>query len=299
MNFVRTSLLSMAFAGGAFAQLPGPQATPQRSEVSSLDAVRKSYEAIQRAIEQDSIRKHIRTALNDRKLTFREFGEAKKNQTGRPTNFKARVMTNVERNEAPEGAIVLVNDNPIYRDEWDAALAYARSYPRKRAPLDVQREVMNQLLENRMIGANFSFALEGLMSAVTDIHAQVTQPDADFGDIASKKSQAQDSAEFGSMGWIGRNDYDPMLTMRAFQMQPGEISEPFQTKFGMEIIKLHELREAEDAADDQARVSHIVRAFAMGSEDELDSMLMQLRRGRARVLVIDSEFLRVLPEIYR
>jgi peptidyl-prolyl cis-trans isomerase SurA len=46
----------------------------------------------------------------------------------------------------------------------------------------------------------------------------------------------------GDMGWVGRGRMVPEFEATAFKMKPGEISMPFETKFGIHIMQLLERR---------------------------------------------------------
>lgn len=93
------------------------------------------------------------------------------------------------------------------------------------------------------------------------LYEQVTQPDADFGAIA--REQSVDSATAGNggdLGWFTPEEMVEPFAEVAFSLEPGRISEPFETEFGWHIVHLIEraddrpLNEAQIAAIEQARV---------------------------------------------
>lgn len=65
----------------------------------------------------------------------------------------------------------------------------------------------------------------------------------DFAELAKEHSDDKGSAaRGGDLGWFGRGRMVQPFEDIAFGMQPGEISEPFATRYGWHFIKLHEKR---------------------------------------------------------
>lgn len=62
------------------------------------------------------------------------------------------------------------------------------------------------------------------------------------GDLSDDVSTAING---GDLGFAGRGIYVPEFEQMLFGMEVGEISEPFETEFGVHIIQLHEIQEVE------------------------------------------------------
>ncbi len=98
---------------------------------------------------------------------------------------------------------------------------------------------------------------------------------ADFVELASANSaDAGSAAQGGDLGWFGRGDMTPPFEAAAFELEPGQISEPVLTDYGYHIIKVAEKE------DDRVRASHILLRIEMagGSEDRLLTMVDRLER---------------------
>ena len=72
---------------------------------------------------------------------------------------------------------------------------------------------------------------------------QVVLAGADFTEVASANSDDKGSAmRGGDLGWFGRGMMVQPFEDITFGMQPGEMSEPFATRFGWHFVKLYEKR---------------------------------------------------------
>jgi peptidyl-prolyl cis-trans isomerase SurA len=65
----------------------------------------------------------------------------------------------------------------------------------------------------------------------------------EFGAIAQAISEDPASAaENGDLGWVSPGDFVPEFEQRLAAMEPGELSEPFRTRFGWHIAELTDRR---------------------------------------------------------
>ena len=72
---------------------------------------------------------------------------------------------------------------------------------------------------------------------------QVVKEGADFAEVATAHSDDKGSAvRGGDLGWFGRGMMVQPFENITFDMQPGEMSEPFPTRFGWHFVKLYEKR---------------------------------------------------------
>ena len=70
---------------------------------------------------------------------------------------------------------------------------------------------------------------------------QVVKDGADFAEVALAHSDDKGSAiRGGDLGWFGRGMMVQPFENITFDMQPGEMSEPFPTRFGWHFVKLYE-----------------------------------------------------------
>jgi foldase protein PrsA len=76
------------------------------------------------------------------------------------------------------------------------------------------------------------------------IHEALQEPTADFAGLATALSADPGTRDRGGeMGWFERDDYARAITDRAFAMDEGELSEPFEVPDGWVILKVEGHRE--------------------------------------------------------
>lgn len=75
--------------------------------------------------------------------------------------------------------------------------------------------------------------------------------DEDFAKLAAEKSTGPSGASGGDLGFFKKGDMVAPFAEAAFAMQPGDISDPVQTRFGWHVIKLEERRMIEPPAFDE------------------------------------------------
>lgn len=66
----------------------------------------------------------------------------------------------------------------------------------------------------------------------------------DFAKVAREVSEDASAKQGGDLGWFTQGTMVPQFDARVFSMQPGEISDVVQTRFGFHIIKLEGVRPA-------------------------------------------------------
>ena len=99
---------------------------------------------------------------------------------------------------------------------------------------------------------------EAALAEAERIYKQVKSNDSSFRDIASKLSEGPYKRRGGDVGFIskkGKPGLDEQLVEKAFSMKRGQISKPFKTKDGYNIIYLKERRDAMERGFQQMKGS--------------------------------------------
>ncbi|WP_366636746.1 peptidylprolyl isomerase [Aquisalimonas sp.] len=98
-----------------------------------------------------------------------------------------------------------------------------------------------------------------------------------FGDLARAHSDDRGTAsQGGELDWINPGQLVPEFEEVMDSLEPGEISEPFETQFGWHVVQVEERREHDGTAERRrARAAQQIRERK--SEETLESWLRQLR----------------------
>ncbi len=99
----------------------------------------------------------------------------------------------------------------------------------------------------------------------------------DFAELARAHSDDRASAlEGGDLGWASPGDFDPKFEQVMNELEPGEISEPFQTRFGWHIVQVLE-RRTHDSTEEVRRAQARKAIRDRKLNEELQSWLRRLR----------------------
>lgn len=99
----------------------------------------------------------------------------------------------------------------------------------------------------------------------------------DFAELARAHSDDRGSAlQGGELGWVNPGDTVPTFEEVMNGLAPGQVSDPFETRFGWHVVQVLERREFDDT--DQARrtkAAELIRKRKM--DEELQNWLRQIR----------------------
>jgi peptidyl-prolyl cis-trans isomerase SurA len=105
----------------------------------------------------------------------------------------------------------------------------------------------------------------------------------DFAGLAVSYSNAQSALEGGALGWRKGPELPTFLSEVVVQLKPGEVSEPLRTPTGFHIVKLNEMR----GADQQVIVEQVHARHILMRPNELEddaTVRQKLANIRERVL---------------
>jgi parvulin-like peptidyl-prolyl isomerase len=97
--------------------------------------------------------------------------------------------------------------------------------------------------------------IEKLKTSAAAIRQDIVAKKVTFADAAKQHSKSPTAAAGGDIGWIQRHEPMPeSFSAAAFQLQPGEVSSPVETSFGVHLITCLEVKPGtrtwQDAADE-------------------------------------------------
>ena len=104
---------------------------------------------------------------------------------------------------------------------------------------------------------------------------------ADFGILAANNTEEpRGKQRRGDLGWFGRGQMVPEFEEVVYNMRAGEVSEPFETEFGIHIIKLYERR------GEMVHAAHILKrlSYSPGA----DQVAIDSLKAIAELIATDS-----------
>ncbi len=84
-----------------------------------------------------------------------------------------------------------------------------------------------------------------------ELLAEVKKPDADFAQLAKENSKCPSAASGGDLNFFARGQMVPEFDEAAFALDPNQISDVVETKFGYHIIKVTDKNEASTKTFDE------------------------------------------------
>ncbi|MGE5452851.1 MAG: peptidylprolyl isomerase [Acidobacteriota bacterium] len=86
---------------------------------------------------------------------------------------------------------------------------------------------------------------KAVMERMMDIRRQIIEGQASFPQMARQYSEDGSATRGGDLGWSSPGQFVPEFEKALAQLQPGQVSEPVVTRFGVHLIQLLERREVE------------------------------------------------------
>lgn len=119
---------------------------------------------------------------------------------------------------------------------------------------------------------------------------------ADFAEMARRHSTDGAAASGGALGWFGFGVMVPEFEAAVQALEPGQVSEPVQTRFGWHLVKLNDRRMASVPPYDVARGEIALRIEETVVTEQIAEAL-RLARIERQIDGIDPSFVVAPPEI--
>jgi parvulin-like peptidyl-prolyl isomerase len=93
--------------------------------------------------------------------------------------------------------------------------------------------------------------MDRLVSRAREIRDRILAGDVSFDEAARDYSEGASRETGGQLGWMTRHgSMDEAFSRAAFALQPGEVSEPVVTRFGVHLIRLEQIRPGDKQLED-------------------------------------------------
>ena len=116
---------------------------------------------------------------------------------------------------------------------------------------------------------------------LSGLQDRIEMGNADFGNLARQHSDDASAAKGGDLGWLSPGETVPDFERAMNALQPGEVSDPVRTPFGMHLIKVLERRD-EDLSEERQRVM-ARQAIRLRKADSASQEWVRQQRDKAYV----------------
>lgn len=142
---------------------------------------------------------------------------------------------------------------------------------------DAKKRIIDQTLARHiLIRPTQVLSQEDARLRLVNIHQLITSG-GDFADLARASSDDKAAAaEGGSLGWIGPGQTVPAFEEEMKKLKPGEISQPFMTKYGWHIVQVLSRRKHDNTEQFQ-RSQAIKLIRKRKTEEAIQDWLRRLR----------------------
>ena len=137
-----------------------------------------------------------------------------------------------------------------------------------------------------LLTTNAQLSESAAAQRLADYRQRILAGQADFAELAREVSQDGSAKQGGNLGWATTGRYVPEFQAALDALQPGEISEPLVSRFGVHLIQLLERRQVQLSQREQRdMVRDVVREKKI--EEAYETWLKELR-ARAYVEYRDA-----------
>lgn len=140
-----------------------------------------------------------------------------------------------------------------------------------------ERVMVDQMrLRHILISPNEILDDDAVRQRLLGIREQIINGD-DFATVATSVSEdTLSAADGGELGWTQPSDFVPEFSQKLLDLEVGEISEPFQTRYGWHIVELMEKR-AYDTTNELKERSCVEQIRGGKAEEERETWLRRMR----------------------
>jgi parvulin-like peptidyl-prolyl isomerase len=129
-----------------------------------------------------------------------------------------------------------------------------------------------------LIRANEGRSLEQARELAGRLREQLARG-ASFAGLARRYSETPEAEAGGDLGWVAQGELMPELEAALFSLEPGQVSDPLETKLGVHLLKMEERRTAESLSATDAHRAIYQRLYQQRFEAALSRWLEALRRN--------------------
>jgi peptidyl-prolyl cis-trans isomerase SurA len=141
--------------------------------------------------------------------------------------------------------------------------------------------VMQSHVRHILLRTGAQLSEQAARERLLEFKRRIVAGQADFAQLAKQYSQDGSAAKGGDLGWAGPGVFVPEFEQTIDELQPGQISDPIVTRFGVHLVQLLERRQEKLTAQQQREMArNVLREKKL---DDAYAEWAQEVRGRAYV----------------
>jgi peptidyl-prolyl cis-trans isomerase SurA len=156
----------------------------------------------------------------------------------------------------------------------------------RRAPSTLSKTIVQSHARHILLRAGPDLSQSAAIAKLTELRQRIVSGKTDFASAARQTSQDGSAAQGGDLGWANPGMFVPEFEDAMNRLNPGEISQPVVSRFGVHLIQLAERRRTElkprevrEVVRNQLREAKLEEAYAAWARDVRERAYVELREA--------------------
>jgi PPIC-type PPIASE domain len=197
-----------------------------------------------------------------------------------PAKSKARLLGDGEKKTLAEDVIFTVESVPVTKQEYDATLAYLRSYPHGDSVASIETLAIAALIERKAGQGIHPKKAKVARQIMEEIQRRVKKGEK-FGALAGQFSEDKSSAKAGgNLGFLARGAMDRGFAMATHELKVSQCSDIAESIDGFHLIRVLGIKKGDSPDQDRIQTAHIVRYY---TDDARGRALIRKRIAESKI----------------
>jgi hypothetical protein len=263
----------------------------------SLDVAKREHSFLQEVANSGGLLKRFKAGRNLAKEMIETFSPELAGPA-MPTKTKARLLGDGEKNTLAKDVIFTVESVPVTQKEYDATLAYLRSYPHKDSVASIETLAIAALVERKAGQSIHPKKVKVALQIMTEIAKRV-KAGQKFSDLAGQYSEDKTSASNGGkQKHFVRGEMDTGYAMSAFPVKVGEVSNIAEALDGYHLVRVLGMTKGDTPDKDRILTAHIVRYYTNDTKSRMQTQL-RIKTGKIDLAFRTDEMRKLAPAQFK
>ncbi len=215
----------------------------------------------------------------------------------KPQKTGARLLGDAEKQKLPVDVIFTVDGVPVRKAEFVAAYEYLKSYPREDNDAALKTQAVLELVRIKAAQAASEVTAQQAKKKIMEAQQEL-RAGKDFAEVAKAMSQGPSAPRGGDLGTFGHGERDFAITMTAFGLKPGQVSNIVESQIGYHIIRVTGESKGETPAQNRVSASHILASYTNDQARQAE-VRMRVNSGKVDLAFVADEYRAFTPDIFK